>query len=256
MADTEWQIATQTHRGNVRKINEDSIYANRNVPLLVVADGMGGHEAGEIASKMLVDALAQLKLEDNLSNATRQIQQTVTATNEKIRDYARTKLDGKTIGTTVAILAVTGNNGACLWAGDSRIYRLRDNEFVQLSEDHSLVAEMVRNGEISAEEAIKHPSSNIITRAVGASPQIEVDVKTFPVKPQDTFLLCSDGLYNEVARDELANALAGDDIVRNSNQLLKLCLNRPARDNVSFIIGRISESSTMPADATLTYFPE
>lgn len=256
MADTDWQIATQTHCGNVRKNNEDSLLALQSYPLFVVADGMGGHEAGEVASQMLVDSLAKLNLHESLKQAVDQVENSITAVNTEVRRYAEQNLKGKTMGTTVVAMLAEGLNGACIWAGDSRLYRLRDDDIDQISEDHSFVTEMVKSGQLTPEEAANHPSSNVITRAVGAAPQLALEVTTFDIKPNDTYLLCSDGLYNEVEDHELEYALGAGDVVQSSERLLQLCLSRTAKDNVSFIIGRVLDKHSAQQDATLTYFPD
>jgi protein phosphatase len=115
---------------------------------------------------------------------------------------------------------------------------------------------MVRAGQLSSEEAVNHPSSNIITRAVGASTSLNLDSETFDIRPGDTYLLCSDGLYNEVADQEILSGMLAGDIWQSSHQLLDLCLNRRARDNISFIIGRPIAAGDVDLDATLTFYPQ
>jgi serine/threonine protein phosphatase PrpC len=140
----------------------------------------------------------------------------------------------------------------CLWAGDSRLYRLRDESLQQLTEDHSYVAELVREGQLSVEEAKHHPSANMITRAIGVSPSVDIAVKPFEVLAGDTYLLCSDGLYNEVAEAELQSTLLSSDVYRSSVQLLNLCLGRAARDNITFIIAHAHNDSLGQTDMDQT----
>lgn len=256
MANVEWQITMQSHRGNVRRTNEDSLCVQRRYPLMVVADGMGGHAAGEVASQMLVDKLSNLPLKPSFDTAIQQLEECIASVNREIRSYAKSGLEGKTIGTTVVALLVYGTRGACLWAGDSRLYRSRNGRLQQLTDDHSLVAELVRNGEITPEQAASHPKAAVITRAVGARTQLVVDVKTFDIELGDTYLLCSDGLYNELSESELASFLLEDDLYQMSDDMLELCLKRPARDNVTFIVGRVDDDDQFLEDATLAYNPE
>ena len=150
----EWQIATQTHCGNVRQINEDTLLAHRQYPLLMVADGMGGHEAGEVASGMLAQKLGALQPCHDLDAAVAQVKTAILQCNDEMVDYARRRLEGQSIGSTVVAMLSEGFTGACLWAGDSRLYRARDGLLEQLTADHSYVADLVRSGQLSAEEAI------------------------------------------------------------------------------------------------------
>ena len=234
----DWHIASQTHRGNVRTINEDALLVEKNYPLLVVADGMGGHQAGEVASGMLVDSLGALRLQDGISSAAAQVKASIIQCNASLVDYAQEKLGGQSVGSTVVVMLTDSTAGVCMWAGDSRLYRARNSQLEQITADHSYVAELVRSGQITTEEAANHPSSNVITRAVGASADLNLDSLSFGIADQDTYLLCSDGLYNEVSDNEILAAMCEEDISNSGEQLLQLCLNRRARDNVSFVIAR------------------
>lgn len=253
--DYQWQVASITHCGNVRKINEDSIYTSSAPLLTVVADGMGGHAAGDLASQMLVKKLAALTLEPRLEPAATQVHDAIIASNREIIAYSKQHLDGSTMGSTVVTLISRGSRGHCLWAGDSRLYSLSGRKLQQLTEDHSYVAELVRTGKLAPEDAINHPSSNIITRTVGVDDQLKLDQVHFDIADQDTFLLCSDGLYNEVSDDEILRAMSQLDINQSANTLLNLCLQRAARDNVSVIIARAHRNLPGQDEATLTYFP-
>ena len=260
MAIIHWQIANQSHCGNVRKVNEDALLVQPGYPLFTIADGMGGHAAGDIASQMLIDELTALQLKPTLPGATEQVNDALLTCNNKILDYSASTLDGKTAGSTVVAMLSRLNQATCLWAGDSRLYRHRDAQLEQLTEDHSYVAELVKSGQLAPEDAINHPNANIITRTVGAEPDLQLDKIHFEVKPGDTYLLCSDGLYNEIDAADLQQALAAEDIFRSADSLLNLCLRGKARDNVSFIIARAleqgeGEESTEPLDATIALFP-
>jgi len=252
----EWQIATQSHRGNVRRINEDALLVEKHYPLLMIADGMGGHAAGDVASRMLAEKLGGLKLVDGLYNALAKVRSAIEQCNGEMIEYARRNLEGQTIGSTVVAMLAQDFSGACVWAGDSRLYRARDGRLEQLTGDHSHVADMVRAGQMSAEAAVNHPAANAITRAVGAAPTLDLDSKTFDIRPGDTYLLCSDGLYHEVVADEILSSMLAGDIWLSAEQLLKLCLSRRARDNITFVIGRPLETGSADQDATLTYYPD
>lgn len=251
----EWQIATQTHRGNVRRVNEDSLVVEKMYPLLMVADGMGGHEAGDVASRMLSERLGALELSGSLEERASQVEGCVLQCNEQMLEYANNRLQGQTIGSTVVVLLADDTAGLCLWAGDSRLYRIRGGQFEQLSADHSYVAELVRAGQLLPQDAQNHPSSNIITRAVGSRPDLTLDREYFDITCDDTFLLCTDGLYNEVDDTELKSAMLAEDVWQSSHQLLNLCLGRRARDNVSFVLARPVPPDAVDSDATLTFYP-
>ena len=251
----DWQIASQTHQGNVRRINEDALLVQGRYPLMVVADGMGGHQAGDVASQMLVERLGALDLADGIYNAAAQIESSIIQCNNRLIEYSREKFGGQPIGCTVVAMLADSSMGMCIWAGDSRLYGVREGRLEQISRDHSYIAELVRSGQISADEATDHPSSNIITRAVGASAELTLDSESFGIIDGDTYLLCSDGLYNEVGPADLLFAMSADDIWQSSDQLLKLCLSRRARDNVSFVIARAKLPARDHPGATIAYTP-
>lgn len=231
-----WQSAALTDRGGRRKHNEDAVLARPEAGLWCVADGMGGHEAGDLASEMLVEALAELMPAATLVDAIDQLDDAMEAVNDRIRDHSSTRFGGRTMGCTMVTMLASGNLGACLWAGDSRLYRWRDGELNALSTDHSEVQNLVEQGVLSQEEADNHPNANVITRAVGAAPVLHVDVALFSIRPGDRFLLCSDGLYNEVAPAEIATELPAGDAGQVAGALMGRALERGARDNVSVIV--------------------
>jgi serine/threonine-protein phosphatase Stp1 len=254
----DWQIATQTHQGNVRSVNEDALLVIKEYPLLLVADGMGGHLAGEVASGAIVERLAGLKLAFDLDKARAQVQAELLACNAHILEFATRELAGVTVGSTVVAMLARDGRGVCLWVGDSRLYRLRGGQLEQISEDHSYVSNLVRAGLLDAAEARHHPSANLITRAVGVHQSLELAVTSFTVQGDDIFLLCSDGLYNEIDEPEISQLLAQADVYRSSVQLLNLCLSRAARDNVTFVIAQAQEQSAdiCGADDTMLVLPD
>lgn len=209
--------------------------------LWVVADGMGGHAAGDVASHAVVHPLSLVQRPDALADFVEAVEDALMSVNQQLRDYATQELGGRTVGSTVVVLLLSARTGVCLWAGDSRLYRLRGGQLSRISRDHSAVQEMVDAGAITQEEADRHPKSNVITRAVGGSERLLVDAAVFAPETGDTYLLCSDGLYNEVAEDVIRRklALAPEDAVK---QLLDEALQNGGRDNVSMVVVRLEEA--------------
>ena len=231
-----WKSKQDTHVGMVRTINEDSILSLPESQLWAVADGMGGYEAGNVASDMIVKSLASILSKPSLSEMVDCVEDCLLDVNHSILEYADIMLDGRTLGSTVVTLLIKGHTGICLWAGDSRLYRYRKNQLRQLSRDHSQVEELLSQGFISAEEAKTHPDSNVITRAVGASSKLYLDINAFSVRLGDTFLLCSDGLYNMLSEEEISNTIASLPIAQAVDVLIKKALDNGANDNVSVIL--------------------
>lgn len=231
-----WSYSADSNVGLVRELNEDSILALPEFGLWAVADGMGGYEAGDVASNLIVKALANFESCENLNDAVSGIENALIDVNHQILEYADIMLDGRTLGSTVVCLLLKGHVGVCLWAGDSRLYRYRSGELQQLSRDHSQVEELIQQGFISPEDAANHPDSSVITRAVGASEEIYIDMNVFSVQIGDTFLLCSDGLYNMVDHETIQGQLAEADPLLCQESLIKAALNNGATDNVSVII--------------------
>ncbi len=231
-----WNSAQDTNVGMVRKINEDSVLSLPETKLWVVADGMGGYEAGNVASDMIVKSLASMISKPSLNEMVECVEDNLIDVNHRILEYADIMLDGRTLGSTVVTLLIQGHAGACLWVGDSRLYRYRNSELVQLSRDHSQVEDLLSQGFITPEEAENHPDSNVITRAVGASHDIYVDISAFTAQLGDTFLLCSDGLYNMVSKDEISNTIASLPLSEAVDALIQKALDYGANDNVSVIL--------------------
>ena len=231
-----WKSAQDTNVGMVREVNEDSIISLPEVQLWAVADGMGGYEAGNVASNMIVKSLGEIINKSSLNEFIDTVEDSLIDVNHRILEYADIMLDGRTLGSTVVCLAIKGHVGVCLWAGDSRLYRYRNNDFIQLSRDHSQVEELVQQGFLTPEEAEVHPDSNVITRAIGASPEIYIDINLFSVQLGDTFLLCSDGLYNMVSKEEMNKTLSSLPIQEAIDTLIQKALDNGANDNVSVIL--------------------
>jgi serine/threonine protein phosphatase PrpC len=242
-SDIKWSSYAATHVGKVRQINEDAFLDRPDLHLWAIADGMGGHHAGDVASAAIVKSLDEISPRKRLSTYVDEIEDRLIGVNHRLRSMAAEHEDNRTIGSTVVAMIALNDYYALMWAGDSRTYRLRDGEIQQLTKDHSQVEELVERGVIMREEAESHPASNVITRAVGASDQLFVDVDIDQAVPGDTFLLCSDGLYKHVHENELAEYLAKDDVNEICQSLIQLTLERGATDNVTLVVVKTGDNS-------------
>lgn len=227
-----WTSHAVSHVGTVRKVNEDACLNRPARGFWAVADGMGGHAAGDVASRQIVEALDRLPAEGSLATLAGAIEECLRTVN---RDLVRLAEESEkhTIGSTVAALLVRGRHALCVWAGDSRVYRLRKGRFEQLTQDHAMVEDMVEAGLISRAEAENHPQANRITRAVGAMDELFVDMDIHELQPGDRFLLCSDGLYKDASEPELAKILRGKG--DTAKAAVDLALEHSARDNVTVV---------------------
>jgi serine/threonine protein phosphatase PrpC len=204
-----FECVSRTHVGLKRKINEDSVLADPTRGLWAVADGMGGHEAGEVASAMVTDALRCLPETDDIDELARSAVQALRQVNRELIDLAASgnRERKSTIGTTVVGLAIADGSYRCFWTGDSRGYRLHDGEIARVTHDHSLVQELVDAGMLREEDADSHEQANLITRAVGTDANLDVEIVKGEVRTGDQFLLASDGLTRVVPDGELAAEL-------------------------------------------------
>jgi serine/threonine protein phosphatase PrpC len=235
----QFECVSRTHVGLKRKINEDSILAESDRGLWVVADGMGGHHAGEVASAAVVDALRRLPDYEDLDRLTSTAVESLRQVNDELIRLARSNGSDRTIGTTVVGLFIAGQRFRCFWAGDSRAYWVRDGEIMRLSRDHSLVQDLIDAGMLTPEEAEGHENSNVITRAVGVREKLEVDTVSGDAQSGDFFLLASDGLTRLVDDAEIAGELANASLEQAADKLIDTVLERGAPDNVSLIITRV-----------------
>ncbi len=239
-----------TDVGQRRLSNEDAFGIDLDAGIFVVADGMGGHAAGEIASREAVDtvlsmlrrdvdefhALANGSVSDALVHrAQRAVEAAVQAATYMVYALAETDPEQRGMGTTVSALMILGNVGITGQVGDSRIYRARGAEVTRLTEDHTLVAWQVKQGILTPEEAERSPHRNVITRAVGSRDYVQVDTVAFGLAPGDTFLLCSDGLHGYVEDRELPTILA-DEPRAAVVELIGMANKRGGRDNITAIV--------------------
>lgn len=227
-----WNSHGLTNVGAVRKVNEDAFLDRPDLGIWAVADGMGGHAAGDVASQMVVDRLAQLSANGKLSSLLDAAEERLLDANRKLLTLAMRQKE-RTIGTTVMALFARGEHAACLWAGDSRLYRIRGRRIEQMMQDHAMIEDLITSGLITREEAADHPQANRITRAIGAMPSLFLDIELFALQPGDIYLLCSDGLYKELSDEEIAKTLGND--VHAVNRLIMFALERGAHDNVTVV---------------------
>jgi serine/threonine protein phosphatase PrpC len=233
--DTIWKTDT----GRQRRDNEDNAFVR--APLFVVADGMGGAQAGEVASALAVEEFAQAlptggSPEERLSERIRKA-------NRRIYERSRVEDEHAGMGTTLTAVYVEDDDLAVAHVGDSRAYIFRDSALVRLTQDHSLVEELVRQGKLTEEQAAEHPQRSIITRALGIEAEVEVDTWTYPVRAGDVVLLCSDGLTSMIDEDEIAGILSAEPSLGEAGDRLILAANQAGgRDNITVVLFRLEEA--------------
>jgi type VI secretion system protein ImpM len=223
------ESAGSTHAGKVRSENQDAYVAQPECGLWVVADGMGGHSEGHVASGMVCDALAAIGPQPSLAVAVKAVREALAHVNGYLYSMSRREVRPVVSGSTVVALLVQGARGACLWAGDSRLYRLRDDVLEQLSMDHS---EEVEGPAVAG----MSPRPNVITRAIGGCDGLEVEHLGFDVRVGDRLLLCSDGLYREMSTAQIAELLRSGDAISTVETLLQHVLRGEAADNVTVVV--------------------
>jgi serine/threonine protein phosphatase PrpC len=233
-----FDCVTRTHVGCRRKVNEDALLACAERGIWAVADGMGGHDAGEVASAMVVEALSECAGTGNTGERAAQAAQVLEQVNSRLITMSSEGEQQRTIGSTVVGLVAGERDYACFWAGDSRAYRARGGALALLTRDHSLVQNLVDAGILTDEQSRTHPNANVITRAVGANPALDVDFVSGDLRGGDVFLLASDGLTRFVTEDELQRELSQDDLQSVGDRLIDLVLARGAPDNVTLILVR------------------
>jgi protein phosphatase len=232
--------------GLQRKENEDNAYAL--APLFVVADGMGGAQAGEVASRIAVEAF-----QDGLSpdgSPEERLAERVRAANRQIYERSRTETGREGMGTTLTAAYLDDAQLAIAHVGDSRAYLFRDGDLLRLTQDHSLVDELVRRGKLTEEQAAEHPQRSIITRALGPEPEVEVDTLTYPVRAGDVLLLCSDGLTSMLSEEQVAEVLAAtSDLGKAAGVLINQANEAGGRDNITVVLFRLEDVSAGPGVA-------
>lgn len=236
----KFECVSRTDVGLRRKVNEDSVLVRSERGLWAVADGMGGHEAGDVASAMVTEGLRRLPIVYGLDALVDSAVAALKGVNHDLIGLAAAGDSQGTSGSTVVGLAIAGEEYRCFWAGDSRAYRVRGARIDQLTRDHSLVQDLVEAGMLEPHEAEHHPNANVITRAVGVAEELNVETVAGDVRPGDQFLLASDGLTRVVDDEELLAELTSMGAVEAADRLIDTVLARGAPDNVSLVIVKVT----------------
>ncbi|MXO60837.1 SpoIIE family protein phosphatase [Altererythrobacter salegens] len=225
--------------GKKRISNEDALLDRTDLAIWAVADGMGGHEAGEVASARIVEALAELGSEGTLESVAAETDRLLHEVNGELLEMAWGCGRPSTIGSTVVMLAIRNGRYVCLWAGDSRCYLIRGHSITQVTQDHSLVWDLVRSGMLDEAEAATHPDANVITRAIGAKRDLKIDVTSGSTEAGDHFLLVTDGVSRMLSDDELCRIIASRNPGQAVDEITETVLARGAPDNLSTIVVRV-----------------
>jgi protein phosphatase len=231
-----FDTGTATHVGKVRDHNEDNLLARPEIGLWAVADGMGGHDAGDLASATVIDALSSIEAARSAAELLANCERHVVSANAKLVDIGRRR--GATIGTTVAVLLAHDAHFACVWSGDSRVYLVRNGAISLQSRDHTVVQDLVAAGRLSAAEARSAPGRNVITRAIGIGDDPELEIRDGALHAGDVFVLCSDGLTAHVEDDEILEQVISATSQQACDALIDLTLSRGAVDNVTIVVAR------------------
>jgi serine/threonine protein phosphatase PrpC len=254
-----FRTGAATHMGMVRRHNEDSFLVpsgpgTTNSGVWAVADGMGGLDAGDLASQTVIEELKSIAAPATAEALLASCEERLFAANDRLRDIAAERGSGL-IGSTVVVLLVYERDYACVWSGDSRIYRVRGKDIEQLTIDHSEVQELVDAGILTPEEARFSPRRNVITRAIGVLDEAEVEVTHGPLLPGDVFVLCSDGLTTHVEDSEIAAGVKDCEPQEACDRLVALTLDRGATDNVTVVILRCDLDAPPVANAAAVKAP-
>jgi serine/threonine protein phosphatase PrpC len=230
-----FEHSARTHVGVVRTLNEDRLLARPEAGLWAVADGMGGHDAGDLAAQAVIDRLAAAVPERE------SIRSAIGEANEQLRDRARAS-GGRVSGATIVILQLRGSEYRCYWAGDSEAWLMRGSELRKLTRDHSLVEELVQAGVVAERDRHRHPQAHVITRAVGVGDDTALDEVSGGFAPGDLFLLCSDGLTGAIGAEGLRSIDPTAPLEAEADRMLGDALARGAADNVSLVLVRVPAS--------------
>jgi serine/threonine protein phosphatase PrpC len=231
----------------VRAVNEDTFLDQSDIGLWVVADGMGGHARGDVASRLVVDAFSDMRRPASLDAFALETRHRLQLANQAIQQETQSHAGNQLMGSTVVVLLVYKRQWRCLWAGDSRAYLMREGQLRQISHDHSLAQELLDQGELSPGDPRSQAYANRITRAVGASPKLVLDERGSDLRDGDAILLCSDGLNKELSESEIASVLEGYDCDDASRELIELSLERGGRDNVTVAVVRFEANTGFSA---------
>ena len=246
-----FETGAASDTGRVRDHNEDAYLALPDAGVWLVADGMGGHSAGDFASQAIAQSVASLGRPVSAPDLQARFMDRILRAHQAIQGQSQ-KLNGATVGATLVALLTYDQHFACIWSGDSRIYLLRAGQFTQVTEDHTEVNELLRNGSITPEQALTWPRRNVITRAIGVHDLPLTDERSGVLADGDTFLLCSDGLTEHITDAEMAAALAQMGAQAACDALVQLTLQRGARDNVTVLVVRCRANASGGDDWALS----
>lgn len=246
-------VSSITDKGLIRESNQDFFFVsdNKKVPLFIVADGMGGHKAGEIASKMAVeiivdDFFSDVSLLNSEERIINKIKSSIARANELIYKKSKATIDCEGMGTTITMAYIFNEHIFLGHVGDSRGYLVTTDLINQITEDHSLVNELIKNGSITKEEGKSHPQKNLITRAVGTETDIEIDVYIEKYHKEDTLILCTDGLTNLVDENTILNEIIKvKDIFKVGRNLTEKARNNGGYDNITIILIKFLENEVI-----------
>lgn len=247
MAANQLTMSSLCDPGRVRAENEDCVATRSEIGLAVLADGMGGHQAGEVASRMAVDLIteyfAQSGIGKRKTDKLQTLAEAIQKANTAIYQSAQVRDDYKGMGSTVVVAVFVGKQLCIGHVGDSRLYRLRDGKLEQLTKDHSVVQELVNRGLFTPEEARQSMAKNLVTRALGVDPTIEPETADTTVEPDDLYLLCSDGLTDVVSDEQITDILQreGNDLDVAVKRLVERANEAGGPDNVSAILVRVGD---------------
>ncbi len=237
-----FDYCTASDTGCVRDLNEDRFFVDEESGVWLVADGMGGHDAGEIASASIVAHAESIGTPVSARDLLARFEDRVSQANSEIQSIAVQRNSG-TIGSTLASLLTFGHHFACVWSGDSRVYLVRRGKLMQVSRDHTEVQELFDRGLITEEEAENWPRKNVITRAIGVTEEPQLDVEQGTIEPGDTFVICSDGLTAHVEDYEVLDAIDGRHPKVSCDMLMDMTLTRGGTDNVTIVIVKCHKAS-------------
>ncbi|MCH7881914.1 MAG: serine/threonine-protein phosphatase [Proteobacteria bacterium] len=232
-----------THTGNLRTRNEDSILLLDEENVWLVADGMGGHHAGDFASQTITGNLGLFKQQSSLEDSILLLEENIINSNAIIRNKSSQLGKNATIGSTLVCVYLWQNFAFTFWAGDSRLYRFRNDQLLRLTEDHSYVEELVKMGKIEADDAESHPAANVVLKAVGIYDNLCLDFDCFELLDGDIYIICSDGLYKDLDEKNIAPIIKEnkEDMVQLTQYLLSSSLEAGGRDNISIISLKVSQ---------------
>ena len=230
-------VSYLTDKGPIRKNNEDFYFVNTDKKIFVVADGMGGHQAGEIASRVAVEQVIEV-LSSGGSISTELFERAFVAANEKVLEMGKQNHDYQGMGTTMSAGAIFAEKLLLAHVGDSRVYLLRNGKIEALTKDHTVVEEMMDKGEISARSAEEHPYRHMLLRAIGAEKNIKVDLSEFILKKNDYLLFCTDGLCGILKDEQIQKIIFanGEDVHKSVAELFDAAIHQGSTDNITMVL--------------------